>query len=99
MKLLRPTQYSVHTMAAGKHKSRAPDQILHQTEQFLSFAGELNSRMFQQEKEFFSFHFRRILVLFFAALLYPSEAQQKATVAAEIKSCSHAASAWMKKNN
>ena len=55
--------------------------------------------MFQQEKEFFRFHFRPILVLFFAALLYPSEAQQKATVAAEIKSCSHAASAWMKKNN
>ena len=55
--------------------------------------------MFEQEKEFFRFHLRLILVLFFPALLYPSEAHQKAIVTAEIKSCSHAASAWMKKNN
>ena len=54
--------------------------------------------MFWQEKELFRFHLRAILVLVFAALLCQSEDDQKASVT-EIKSCSHAASASMKKDN
>ena len=54
--------------------------------------------MFGQEKEFFRLYFRLIRVLFFAALLCQSEAHQKASIT-EIKSCSRAASASMKKEN
>ena len=54
--------------------------------------------MFGQEKEFFRFYLRFNRVLVFAALLCQSEAHQKASVT-EIKSCSHAASAWIKKDN
>ena len=54
--------------------------------------------MFRQEKGFFRFYLCLILVLAFAALLCRSEDHQKASVT-EIESCSHAASAWMKKDN
>lgn len=57
--------------------------------------------MFRQEKEFFLLHLRVMFVLVFAALLCQSEDHQKATVSAEIKSCSHAAYRYasMKKDN
>ena len=54
--------------------------------------------MFWREKELFRFHLRVIVVLVFAALLCQSEDHQKASDT-EIKSCSNAASASMKKDN
>ena len=57
--------------------------------------------MFRHKKGFFRFYLRLTFVLVFAALLCQSEDHQKATVSAEIKSCSHAAYRYasMKKDN
>ena len=54
--------------------------------------------MFRKEKEFFRFYHCLILVLAFAASFCQSGDHRKASVT-EIESCSHAASAWMKKDN